>query len=204
MSDSIGHYDHIIAKREEVVRNLSPAALHRNFPKLYAKPIPREATTVADLTPSLRAEIKELKQKVGELHAENGRLQVLIAELSKPLAKRRPITIPAVMEAFCLAMDAHGRFVEEQSWTLEDLKSARRSACYSSPRQVCMWLVYRISPSSWAKLAQAFGGRDHTTAIHACRRAREIMWLDPGLRAVAISVMRSFGADPSCLQGDGE
>lgn len=194
-AEPIGHYDYLVAKRQAITGRLPASALRQNFPTLYAQPLPREAKVVHDPSPAMKAEITELKAKNAELQHENARLQVLLAELSKPLTKRRPITILAVQEAFCLAMDAAGRVVEEQSWTIEDLKSPRRSHPYSHPRQVCMWLVRRICRLSWPITSRAFGGRDHTTAIHACKRAPEIMGTDPGLRAVAVSVLRSFGAD---------
>jgi chromosomal replication initiator protein len=51
--------------------------------------------------------------------------------------------------------------------TLSELKSERRSQSIVYPRQVAMYLSRELTDSSLPKIGKHFGGRDHTTVIHA-------------------------------------
>ena len=51
-----------------------------------------------------------------------------------------------------------------------DLKSSRRSAQLVWPRQVGMWLCKRFTLDSLPEIGRRFGGRDHTTVLHSCRK----------------------------------
>lgn len=50
-----------------------------------------------------------------------------------------------------------------------DLFSKKRSRAIARPRQVAMWLAREITGHSLPEIGEFFGGRDHTTVIHACR-----------------------------------
>jgi chromosomal replication initiator protein len=50
-----------------------------------------------------------------------------------------------------------------------DLFSKKRSRAIARPRQVAMWLAREITGHSLPEIGDFFGGRDHTTVIHACR-----------------------------------
>ena len=55
-----------------------------------------------------------------------------------------------------------------------DLHSKRRSRSITRPRQIAMALARELTSHSLPEIGDAFGGRDHTTVIHACRRVREL------------------------------
>ena len=55
-----------------------------------------------------------------------------------------------------------------------DLLSKRRSRSIARPRQVAMALAKELTTHSLPEIGDAFGGRDHTTVIHACTRIREL------------------------------
>ena len=55
-----------------------------------------------------------------------------------------------------------------------DLLSARRSRSVARPRQVAMSLAKELTTHSLPEIGDAFGGRDHTTVLHACKRIREL------------------------------
>jgi chromosomal replication initiator protein len=57
---------------------------------------------------------------------------------------------------------------------VSDLHSARRSRSITRPRQVAMALAKELTQHSLPEIGQAFGGRDHTTVIHACRKVAEL------------------------------
>ena len=53
-----------------------------------------------------------------------------------------------------------------------DLVSKRRSRSITRPRQIAMSLAKELTNHSLPEIGDAFGGRDHTTVIHACRRVK--------------------------------
>ena len=57
---------------------------------------------------------------------------------------------------------------------IADLLSKRRSRSLARPRQVAMALAKELTNYSLPEIGDAFGGRDHTTVLHACRRVKEL------------------------------
>ncbi len=59
-----------------------------------------------------------------------------------------------------------------------DLLSKSRSRSITRPRQVAMTLAKELTNHSLPEIGDAFGGRDHTTALHACRKIKELRGVD--------------------------
>ncbi|MBI5465965.1 MAG: chromosomal replication initiator protein DnaA, partial [Candidatus Kerfeldbacteria bacterium] len=57
--------------------------------------------------------------------------------------------------------------------TMEDLVSASRKKHLVTPRQVAMYLMREELKSSFPSIGQELGGRDHTTAMHACLKVAQ-------------------------------
>jgi len=57
---------------------------------------------------------------------------------------------------------------------ISDLLSARRSRSITRPRQIAMALSKELTNHSLPEIGDAFGGRDHTTVLHACRKVAEL------------------------------
>lgn len=57
---------------------------------------------------------------------------------------------------------------------IADLHSKRRSRSVARPRQIAMALAKEITNHSLPEIGDAFGGRDHTTVLHACRKVKEL------------------------------
>src|SRR5207244_2113149 len=55
-----------------------------------------------------------------------------------------------------------------------DLLSKRRSRSIARPRQIAMALAKELTSHSLPEIGDAFGGRDHTTVLHACKRIKEL------------------------------
>jgi chromosomal replication initiator protein len=62
---------------------------------------------------------------------------------------------------------------------LRELHSARRARRVARPRQVAMYLARELTSRSLPDIGRRFGGRDHTTVLHACRRIEELCKTDP-------------------------
>ena len=73
------------------------------------------------------------------------------------------------------------KVVEHYNIKLSDMHSPRRSRSVARPRQVAMYLAKSITTRSLPEIGRKFGGRDHTTVIHAIKTIEEIMVNDPSL-----------------------
>jgi chromosomal replication initiator protein len=62
---------------------------------------------------------------------------------------------------------------------LRELHSPRRARRVARPRQVAMYLARELTSRSLPDIGRRFGGRDHTTVLHACRRIEELCQTDP-------------------------
>ena len=59
---------------------------------------------------------------------------------------------------------------EHYKISIEDLKSKKRNADIAFPRQIAMYLIRKITDESFPKIGQEFGGKDHSTVMHACEK----------------------------------
>jgi len=57
---------------------------------------------------------------------------------------------------------------------ISDMLSKRRSRTVARPRQMAMYLAKELTNHSLPEIGESFGGRDHTTVLHACRRIAEL------------------------------
>ena len=73
-----------------------------------------------------------------------------------------------------------------------DLLSKRRSRSVARPRQVAMALAKELTNHSLPEIGDAFGGRDHTTVLHACRKIRELQESDGDIREDVRLLTRSL------------
>jgi chromosomal replication initiator protein len=77
---------------------------------------------------------------------------------------------------------------------VSDLMSRRRSRSVARPRQVAMALTKELTTLSYPEIGDAFGGRDHTTVLHACRKVRELAEEDPSVEEDYQNLLRSLNA----------
>src|SRR5690606_26440704 len=73
------------------------------------------------------------------------------------------------------------RVAEYYNVRLADMLSARRARAVARPRQVAMYLAKQLTSRSLPEIGRKFGGRDHTTVIHAVRKIDELCHLDSGI-----------------------
>jgi len=64
---------------------------------------------------------------------------------------------------------------------VEDFKAKKRTRNLSYPRQIAMYIAREITDNSLPKIGEEFGGRDHTTVIHAYEKIKEALKKDPSL-----------------------
>jgi chromosomal replication initiator protein len=97
----------------------------------------------------------------------------------------KPITIEFVNEALRDLLALQDKLVtvdniqktvaEYYKVKVTDLLSKRRSRSIARPRQMAMMLAKELTNHSLPEIGDSFGGRDHTTVIHACRKVKELL-----------------------------
>ena len=73
-----------------------------------------------------------------------------------------------------------------------DLVSARRAVVVARPRQIAMYLAKRLTTRSLPEIGRKFGGRDHSTVIHAVRRIEELRDSDRDVDGAVRALMREL------------
>lgn len=73
-----------------------------------------------------------------------------------------------------------------------DLMSKRRSRSIARPRQVAMALAKELTNHSLPEIGDSFGGRDHTTVLHACRKIKELRETSSDIREDYKNLLRSL------------
>jgi len=73
-----------------------------------------------------------------------------------------------------------------------DLMSKRRSRSVARPRQVAMALAKELTNHSLPEIGDSFGGRDHTTVLHACRKIKELRETNSDIREDYKNLLRSL------------
>ena len=77
-----------------------------------------------------------------------------------------------------------------------DLKGKKRTKTISFPRQLAMYITRDITELSTTEIGLEFGGRDHTTVMHACQRVEERKRTDPTLEPVISHLSRAVMQRP--------
>jgi chromosomal replication initiator protein len=115
---------------------------------------------------NLRSNVRELEGALNKVfaYASFHRLKIsldLAKEALKDLigAVNRQITIENIQQAVAYHFKVK----------MADLLAKKRSRQIARPRQVAMWLAKNLTSQSYPVIGEAFGGRDHTTVLHAVR-----------------------------------
>ncbi len=75
---------------------------------------------------------------------------------------------------------------------ISDILSKRRSRSVARPRQIAMALSKELTSHSLPEIGDAYGGRDHTTVLHACRKVKELVGEDTEIRSDYKNLLRSL------------
>jgi chromosomal replication initiator protein len=171
---------------------------------------PELETSVAILIGKALAVGVELPEEVAFFVAKRIRSNVreLEGALRRVIANSRftghPITLEFTKEALkdLLSLQARLITVENIQKTVADyykvrvadLLSKRRSRSVARPRQVAMALAKELTSHSLPEIGDAFGGRDHTTVMHACKRIRELRDIEQRIQEDYSNLLRTLTA----------
>jgi len=100
----------------------------------------------------------------------------------------RDLNIEVAKEALKDVIGAHNRQItleliqkyvsDYYKIKVAEMYSQKRTRAIARPRQVAMWLARELTPHSLPEIGDAFGGRDHTTVLHACRTIGDLRGKD--------------------------
>ena len=112
----------------------------------------------------------------------------------------KPVTLDFTRETLADLLRAHEKKVtideiqrkvaDYYTIKLADLLSARRAREVARPRQVAMYLAKKLTPRSLPEIGRRFGGRDHTTVMHAVKRIDELRAADRELDSDVAALTR--------------
>ncbi|NGZ10375.1 MAG: chromosomal replication initiator protein DnaA [Nitrospira sp. LK70] len=132
------------------------------------------------LSTTMKSNIRELEGSLVRLGAYASLTgQVITLDLAKSVLrdligdKKKIVTMDDIQEAVCTQFHVK----------LTELKSRRRSKTLVHPRQIAMYLCRELTDASYPEIGRQFGGKDHTTIIHACRQVAKSKENDTTLHA---------------------
>ena len=137
------------------------------------------------LSTTMKSNIRELEGSLVRLGAYASLTgQVISLDLAKNVLrdligdKKKVVAMDDIQEAVCAQFHVK----------LAELKSRRRSKTLVHPRQIAMYLCRQLTDASYPEIGRQFGGKDHTTIIHACRQVTKAKETDTGLQTTIESL----------------
>jgi chromosomal replication initiator protein len=144
----------------------------------YSKLVPDEVCSF--IAHRIQKNIRELEGALIRVlaHASINGQQITLETAQQILRDVIPVqdSTPVSIETIQLAVAAH------YAISVEEMKGKRRDKNIVFPRQVAMYLIREETESSLPVIGSAFGGRDHTTALHAIEKITELMREDVRLQ----------------------
>ena len=151
---------------------------------ILKKKIEREPVTVPDDVIFFIAQL--IKTNIRELEG------ALIRTIAYSLLEEAPVTLQLTKEVLkdllreptkLITIDFIQRcVVEEFGISLQDLKTRRRNKQVVFPRQIAMYLSRELTELSLPEIGELFGGKDHTTVLHSCKKIKEDLSKNPELK----------------------
>ncbi len=137
---------------------------------------------------------QKIRSNVRELE---GALRLVIAnahftgsEITPPFIRESLKDLLALHEKQVSIDNIQRTVAEYYKIKVADLLSKRRTRTVTRPRQMAMALAKELTNHSLPEIGDAFGGRDHTTVLHACKKIVELQETDPGIREDYQNFMR--------------
>jgi chromosomal replication initiator protein len=119
----------------------------------------------------IRSNVRELE---GALRRVAANAQFTGRPITLDFAKEALRDLLALQEKLVTVENIQKTVAEYYKIRVADLLSKRRSRSIARPRQVAMALAKELTNHSLPEIGDAFGGRDHTTVMHACKRVKEL------------------------------
>jgi chromosomal replication initiator protein len=126
----------------------------------------------------ITSNVRELE---GALNRIVANMQLVGREITLETAQEELHDLLRLRERRVTIDEIQRRVAEHFNIRFAEMTSARRARAFARPRQVAMYLSKQLTSRSLPEIGRKFGGRDHTTVMHAVRRIDELKETDPHL-----------------------
>ena len=137
----------------------------------------------------IRSNVRELE---GALKRVIANAQFIGAAIDTALVKEALKDLLALQDKQVSIENIQRTVAEYFKIKISDLHSKRRSRSIARPRQVAMALAKELTQHSLPEIGDAFGGRDHTTVLHACRKVKELRETNQDIREDYSNLLRTL------------
>lgn len=148
-------------------------------------PLPNDAAFF--LAQRVRSNVRELEGALKRVIA-NG--QFTGRDLSVELVREALKDLFALQDRLVSIDNIQKVVAEYYKIKVSDLHAKRRSRSVARPRQVAMYLAKDLTNHSLPEIGEAFGGRDHTTVLHAVRKIKELAEIDNDIKEDVKNLLR--------------
>jgi chromosomal replication initiator protein len=134
-----------------------------------------------------KSNIRELE---GALHRLVANAHFTGESISLDFAKQALKDLLALKDKMVSMENIQKTVAEYYKMRVADLLSKRRTRSIARPRQIAMALAKELTNHSLPEIGDAFGGRDHTTVIHACRKITDLRRSEPRINEDFVNLER--------------
>jgi chromosomal replication initiator protein len=139
----------------------------------------------------IRSNVRELE---GALRRVIATSRFLDREITMDFAKKALGDLLSLQDRLVTIENIQKTVAQYYKIRVADLMSKRRNRAVARPRQVAMSLAKELTERSYPEIGDAFGGKDHTTVLHACRRIKELRESDMRVREDYANLLRTLTA----------
>jgi chromosomal replication initiator protein len=137
----------------------------------------------------IRSNVRELEGALKRVIANS---HFTGSEITLPFIKESLKDLLALQDRQVSIDNIQRTVAEYYKLKLSDLLSKRRTRSIARPRQIAMALSKELTNHSLPEIGEAFGGRDHTTVLHGCRKVKELQETMADIREDYKNLMRSL------------
>jgi chromosomal replication initiator protein len=137
----------------------------------------------------IRSNVRELE---GALRRVIANAQFTGRPITQDFAKDALRDLLAIQDKMVTIENIQKTVAEYFKIRVADLLSKRRNRSITRPRQMAMALCKELTSHSLPEIGDAFGGRDHTTVLHACRKVEELKEADQRINEDFSNLLRTL------------
>lgn len=135
----------------------------------------------------IRSNVRELE---GALRRVIANAQFTGSEITIEFVKEALKDLISLQDKLVTIENIQKTVAEYYKIKLSDLISSRRNRSLARPRQLAMALSKELTNHSLPEIGKAFGGKDHTTVLHACRKIKELLAANKSLEEDYLNLLR--------------
>ena len=171
------------------------AALKKKFSnnQIYRKNLPlnNSSRSLYNIAEKIRSNVRELE---GALRRVGANAKFTNREIDVNLIKESLKDLLAIQQRQISIENIQKTVSDYYNIRVSDLLSSKRTRSLARPRQVSMCLSKELTNHSLPEIGDSFGGRDHTTVLHACRRITALREEDADIAEDYTKLIRTLTA----------